>query len=168
MTNLPPSSAYTGLEVAVIGMAGRFPGAADVEEYWNNLVNGVESISYFEAEELRQAGWDEETLGSPGYVPARGVVSGVEYFDSNFFGYSPLEADMMDPQIRFLHECAWHALEDAGYNPHTYPGNIGICVGASPISIGRLMLIWTSVLITRCILISMFISWQRFWPTSWT
>ncbi|WP_339314371.1 condensation domain-containing protein [Paenibacillus sp. FSL M7-0896] len=132
MTNLPPSSAYTGLEVAVIGMAGRFPGAADVEEYWNNLVNGVESISYFEAEELRQAGWDEETLGSPGYVPARGVVSGVEYFDSNFFGYSPLEADMMDPQIRFLHECAWHALEDAGYNPHTYPGNIGICVGASP------------------------------------
>ncbi|QUL52237.1 hypothetical protein KDC22_17350 [Paenibacillus tritici] len=131
MPNIPQSNAYTGLEIAVIGMAGRFPGAADLEEYWNNLVNGKESISFFTEEELRQAGWDEETLSSPGYVPARGVVSGLEYFDSNFFGYNPLEADIMDPQIRFLHECAWHALEDAGYNPHSYAGNIGICVGAS-------------------------------------
>ncbi len=119
----------TGLEVAVIGMAGRFPGARNIEEFWNNLLNGVESISFFTDEELIEAGTDPQLLKEPNYVKAKGVLEDVESFDSTFFNYSPREAELMDPQFRILHECAWHTLEDGGYNPDTYQGAIGFFVG---------------------------------------
>lgn len=122
----------SGLEVAVIGMAGRFPQANNIDEFWDNLKNGRECISFFTEEELILSGCDESLVRMPNYIKAKGVVEDIEYFDSSFFGYTPKEANVMDPQLRLLHECAWHALEDAGYNPLEYSGNIGIILGASP------------------------------------
>jgi phthiocerol/phenolphthiocerol synthesis type-I polyketide synthase E len=98
--------------IAIIGMAGRFPGARSLEELWNNLRDGVESITFFTEEELIAAGADPETVRHPGFVPAKGVVEGVERFDPAFFGFTPREAELMDPQHRILLECAWEALED--------------------------------------------------------
>ncbi|MCP4157182.1 MAG: amino acid adenylation domain-containing protein, partial [bacterium] len=123
---------YTGTEIAVIGMAGRFPGAKNITEFWENLKNGVESISFFSQEELAQAGIKRELLESPNYVKARGELEDSDCFDAAFFKYTPLEAEIMDPQIRVFHECAWEALENAGYEPGTYNGLIGLYAGASP------------------------------------
>ena len=122
----------TGFEVAVIGMAGRFPGAPDISRLWNNLKNGVESIYFLGDGELRRAGLSEEQLSDPGLVRSRGgVLEEADRFDAPFFGYTPKEARSMDPQFRLLHECAWHALEDAGYDPYSYEGAIGIYAGCS-------------------------------------
>jgi phthiocerol/phenolphthiocerol synthesis type-I polyketide synthase E len=121
----------TGWEIAVIGMAGRFPGAKSLEEFWENLKNGIESISFFSEEELKASGVSDEMIKNPNYVKARGVLEDIEYFDSSFFGYTPAEAEVTDPQLRICHECAWQALEDAGYNPDTYDGRIGFYAGAS-------------------------------------
>ncbi len=120
----------TGLEIAVIGMAGRFPGAGGIGAFWENLAAGVEGISFFSREELVEAGVDESQLDNPGYVKARGCVEGKEFFDSGFFGYLPVEAREMDPQIRLFHQCVWHGLENAGYNPFDYKGLIGLYAGA--------------------------------------
>jgi amino acid adenylation domain-containing protein len=125
------TSNNTGLEIAVIGMAGRFPAARNLHEFWDNLKKGVESISFFSDEELEEAGADPGVIKEPGFVKARGVFERWEYFDAAFFGYTPLEAKIMDPQVRVFHECAWEALEDAGYNPGTYKSKIGIYAGAS-------------------------------------
>jgi amino acid adenylation domain-containing protein len=119
----------TGLEIAIIGMAGRFPGAQHLEEFWENLKNGVESISFFTDEELKQCGISEEQLSEPLYVKAYGIIKNKEYFDSSFFGYTPKEAESMDPQVRLFHECAWQALEDAGCDPGSYSGSIGTYAG---------------------------------------
>ncbi|MGA5301849.1 beta-ketoacyl synthase N-terminal-like domain-containing protein [Nucisporomicrobium flavum] len=118
-------------QVAVIGMAGRFPQAADVDAFWANLVAGRESISSFSADELRAAGVSAATVSRPGYVRAKGVLDGADTFDAGFFGYSPREAELMDPQHRVLLECAWEALESAGYDPQAFPGRIGVFAGAS-------------------------------------
>jgi acyl transferase domain-containing protein/acyl carrier protein len=120
----------TGLEIAVIGMAGRFPGARDIHEYWENLKNGVESITFFSDEELEKEGVPADLVKNPSYVKAGGFLEKTEYFDASFFGYTPGEAQIMNPQMRIFHECAWHALEDAGYNPESYDGSIGIYAGA--------------------------------------
>ena len=122
---------YTGLEVAVIGMAGKFPGARDIDRFWENLKNGIESISFFSAEELEESGFDGELIRRPGFVKAKGILEGVEYFDASFFGYTPGEADIMDPQYRVLHQCVWEALENASYDPNAYEGLIGLYAGAS-------------------------------------
>jgi amino acid adenylation domain-containing protein len=122
---------YTGLEIAVIGMAGRFPGSRNLEEFWENLKNGKEGITFFEDDELIEAGVDPQLLKNPGYVKAQGYLEGIEYFDPSFFGYSTVEAEIMDPQIRLFHEIAWESLENAGYDPFTYPKLIGVYVGAS-------------------------------------
>src|SRR5205823_3448387 len=108
--------------VAVVGMAGRFPGARSVEEFWRNLRDGVEAISFFTDEELLAAGIGRAQLATPGYVRARGVLEDVELFDAGFFGYSPREAETLDPQQRLFLECAWQALESAGYDPQGYAG----------------------------------------------
>jgi acyl transferase domain-containing protein/acyl carrier protein len=121
-----------GLEIAVIGMAGRFPGAKDIDEFWNNLKNGIESISFFSDEELKEVGIDTGSLRDQNYVKAQGMLADIEYFDANFFGYTPTEAEIMDPQICIFHECAWTALEDAGYEPAAYDGLIGLYAGAAP------------------------------------
>ncbi|HEY0512178.1 MAG TPA: type I polyketide synthase [Thermoanaerobaculia bacterium] len=108
-------------------MAGRFPGANDVDELWRNLRNGVESISFF-APEGRD--W---TPPEGGFyrVPAHGMLDGADRFDAAFFGCSPREAEMMDPQHRLFLECSWEALENAGYVPERYAGAVGVFGGAS-------------------------------------
>ena len=118
--------------IAVIGLAGRFPGAADVDQLWRNLAAGVESIRFFSPEELRAAGVAGELIADPGYVPAKGWLADSERFDAAVFGYSETEAARMDPQLRLLHQCALHSLEQAGYDPWRYPGAIGLYAGASP------------------------------------
>lgn len=122
----------TGLEIAVIGMAGRFPGAADIDSFWENLKNGVESVSFFSENELIEAGIDPGIIENPNYVKAKVNLEEIQYFDSEFFNYTPKDAAIMDPQVRVFHECAWQALENSGYDPQSYPGLIGLYAGYSP------------------------------------
>ena len=112
--------------VAVVGMAGRFPGADSVSEYWDNLRNGAESITTLTPETLRAAGIDDEVLANPAYVRRAPLLRGVEEFDADFFGFSPQAARMTDPQHRLFLQCAWHALEDAGCDPARFDGSIGV------------------------------------------
>jgi acyl transferase domain-containing protein len=125
------SGETTGSEIAVVGRAGRFPGAAGLEAFWRNLAAGVESITFFTPEELRAAGIPNEVLRDPAYVPARGVLAGAEAFDAGLFGMSPREARITDPQHRVFLECAWEALEDAGCDPGRFPGLVGVFAGCS-------------------------------------
>lgn len=120
------------LDVAIIGMAGRFPGAQNINEFWHNLRDGVESISFLTDEELVASGVKEALLNHPNYVKAAAALEGIDLFDAGFFGYSPREAEMLDPQIRIFMECAWEALETAGYNPLTYKGSIGVYASKAP------------------------------------
>jgi acyl transferase domain-containing protein len=120
----------TGLEIAVIGMAGRFPGAGNIDEFWHNLENGVESVSFFSREELEEAGVSAEMVNDPGYVAAAGILPDKDCFDALFFGYTPKEAEVMDPQVRVFQEVAREALEHAGYVSETYNGLIGLYAGA--------------------------------------
>lgn len=115
--------------VAIIGMTGRFPGADNVEQFWQNLCDGVEGISTFSDEEILAAGVSPEEAAHPLYVKRGGVLANAELFDSSFFGIYPREADIMDPQQRIFLETAWEALERAGYNPESYPGAIGVFAG---------------------------------------
>ncbi|HEY7213643.1 MAG TPA: type I polyketide synthase, partial [Thermoanaerobaculia bacterium] len=124
----PEGSSQNG--IAIVGMAGRFPGAEDVDRFWANLVAGVESISFFSAEELWEVGVEPELLADPSFVPARAVIDGAELFDAALFGFSPREAEVIDPQQRLLLECAWEALEHAGYDPRRFRGPIGVFAGA--------------------------------------
>ncbi len=117
-------------DIAIVGMAGRFPGARNVAEFWNNLVQGIESITPLMDEEIHAAGISPELYRDPHYVKAASVLDEVDHFDMQFFGYSPTEARIMDPQQRFLLECAWEALEDAGYDPFRYDGAIGVFGGS--------------------------------------
>ncbi len=121
----------TGLEIAIIGMAGRFPGAGSVGAFWENLKDGVESVSFFADGEMEASGIPAEEYKHPNYVKAKGMLENIETFDSAFFNYTPKEAEIMDPQMRLFHECGWEALEHAGYNPWNYEGAIGLYAGAS-------------------------------------
>ncbi|WP_110934011.1 non-ribosomal peptide synthetase/type I polyketide synthase [Paenibacillus bouchesdurhonensis] len=118
-------------DIAIIGMAGRFPGARDIDAFWNNLVQGKESISFFTENELAEYGFDRELMKRPEFVKAKGVLDDMDQFDPAFFGYTPDQAAMMDPQIRLLHECAWHALEDAGCDPERSDSTIGLFAGVT-------------------------------------
>lgn len=118
-------------EIAIIGMSGRFPGAPTIAQFWQNLRAGRESIRFFSREELLAAGVEQSLLENPQYVPARPVLAEIEEFDAAFFGYSPREAELLDPQHRLFLENSWQALEDAGYNPRLYPGLIGVFGGAN-------------------------------------
>jgi phthiocerol/phenolphthiocerol synthesis type-I polyketide synthase E len=100
--------------VAVIGLAGRFPGAASVDELWHHVRSGIESIETFPRDELLAAGVPEETLDDPAYVPARGALAGHDLFDAHRFGFTAREAEVLDPQHRLLLECAVEALDAAG------------------------------------------------------
>ena len=117
--------------IAVIAMAGRFPGAGDVQKYWNNLAGGVESIRFFTPEELRAAGFSEEAIANPRFVAARGMLEDIDLFDADFFGYSPREAELLDPQQRIFLECAWESMERAGYDPARVEGLVGVYAGAA-------------------------------------
>lgn len=118
-------------EVAVIGMACRFPGANSIEEFWQNLQAGVESIAQFSESELLASGIDPDLVRHPQYVKASPILSNIDQFDADFFGYSPKEACLLDPQQRLLLECAWECLEDAGCNPTQNTAAIGLYAGAS-------------------------------------
>ena len=125
-------SIRTGNEIAVIGMAGRFPGAGNIDEFWSNLKNGVESISFFSDNELEELGVSPGVLQAPDYVKTSGgVLEDKELFDASFFGYSPTEAEVMNPQMRIFHECVWEALENAGWDSRAYKGAIGLYAGSS-------------------------------------
>ena len=115
--------------IAIVGMVCRFPGAANVEQFWSNLRDGVESVRFFSDEELAAAGADPELLADPRYVKAVSDLDDVKSFDAGFFGLTPREAEVMDPQQRLFLECSWQALENAGYDSQRYPGSIGLFAG---------------------------------------
>ncbi|HEX4141454.1 MAG TPA: polyketide synthase, partial [Candidatus Methylacidiphilales bacterium] len=121
--------------IAIIGMAGRFPGAANIDEYWRNLVAGVESVSRFTEDELTASGLDVEALRKdPSFVPCRGILTDVEDFDAGFFSMSANEASITDPQHRLFLEASWQALESAGYDPETMEALVGVYGGVGGIS----------------------------------
>lgn len=116
--------------IAIVGLSGRFPGAGDLDGFWRNLCDGVESISTLTDAELAGAGVDPSLAARPDYVRRAGVLDGIERFDARFFGFSPREAELLDPQHRLFLEEAWRALEDAGIDPGRPPGRIGVFAGA--------------------------------------
>jgi phthiocerol/phenolphthiocerol synthesis type-I polyketide synthase E len=118
-------------DIAIIGMSGQFPGAKDIQAFWQNLTLGKESVSFFTDEQLLENGVVPGLLDDPNYVKAAPILDEPEFFDASFFGYSPKEAKMMDPQHRLFLECAWEALENAGYNAEKYPGLIGVYGGTN-------------------------------------
>jgi acyl transferase domain-containing protein/acyl-CoA synthetase (AMP-forming)/AMP-acid ligase II/Zn-dependent alcohol dehydrogenase/NAD(P)-dependent dehydrogenase (short-subunit alcohol dehydrogenase family)/acyl carrier protein len=118
-------------DVAIIGMSCRFPGANNINQFWDNLCHGVESISFFADAEIINSGVDPELVKHPNYVKASPILDDIESFDADFWGYSPKEAQLLDPQQRLFLECAWECLEDAGYDPFTYQGDISLYGGAA-------------------------------------
>src|SRR5262249_10567136 len=108
--------------IAIIGMSGRFPGASNIRTFWQNLIGGKKSIRTFSEAELLTAGTSPEALCKPNFVRAGTLLDGVNRFDASFFGLTPREAEIMDPQVRLFLECSWEALEDAGYDPKRYSG----------------------------------------------
>ena len=114
--------------VAIVGMAGRFPGARNLAEFWDNLCAGRESITYFSREQLART-LDPALVAHPDYVPAHGIMADIDQFDAAFFGITPLEAQVMDPQQRVFLELGWEALEDAGYCPAGFAGRVGVFAG---------------------------------------
>ncbi|TDC63749.1 SDR family NAD(P)-dependent oxidoreductase [Micromonospora sp. KC207] len=118
-------------DIAIIGMAGRFPGAADVETFWSNIASGTESIRRFSREDLLAAGVTAAEADDPAYVPARPVLDDVAGFDAAFFRFSPRDATIADPQQRLFLECAWEALEVAGYPDPETRGRVGVYAGAN-------------------------------------
>ncbi|MCX7746684.1 MAG: SDR family NAD(P)-dependent oxidoreductase [Clostridia bacterium] len=113
-------------EIAIIGMSGRYPGAPDLDSFWQNLKDGKEGIRFFSDEELYKLGVPEEHIKAPNFVKAASTIDSIDCFDAGFFGYSPKEAKLLDPQQRIFLECAWNALENGGYSPESYSGAIGV------------------------------------------
>ncbi|MEH2043008.1 aminotransferase class III-fold pyridoxal phosphate-dependent enzyme [Nostoc sp.] len=129
MVNMQTSDNQDPIDgVAIIGMVGRFPGAGNVDEFWRNLCEGLESTTFFEDEELDPS-IDPNVCKDPSYVKARGVIPGGETFDAAFFGINPLEAVVMDPQARVFLELVYEALENAGYESESFEGLIGLYAG---------------------------------------
>ncbi len=124
------SDVYDAGRIAIVGMACRFPGAKTIDEFWQNLRDGVESIAHYSDEALIKAGVDIEKLSDPSYVKAGSTIGEIEMFDASFFGYSPREAAIMDPQHRLFLECAYEAFENAGYDTLGYRGSIGVFAGS--------------------------------------
>lgn len=123
------SNEATGFEIAIIGMAGRFPGSRNINEFWQNLCDGKNLLTSFTKEELIDAGIPEELVEDPNYVRTRGIIEDVDKFDADLFGFFPKEVEMLDPQQRLFLECSWEAMEDAGYCPDDYNGLVGVFGG---------------------------------------
>src|SRR6185369_8729570 len=132
------SAVSSAPRLAVVGLAARYPGARSADELWRNLRDGVESISFSTVEELAAAGVAPRLLADPRYVRAKGVLPDADLFDAAFFGFTPREAEQMDPQLRVFLECAWAALEDAGCDPRRFRervgGRVGVFAGSGPSS----------------------------------
>ena len=131
MNSLEKNNGIDDTAIAIIGMAGRFPKASNLNAFWQNLREGVEGISFFSEQELKDVGVDPTVLSDPNYVKANAVLEDIELFDASFFGYAPRAAEILDPQHRLFLESAWEALENAGYNSETYEGLISVYGGAS-------------------------------------
>ena len=116
--------------IAIIGLACRLPGARDAEQFWQNLAGGVESIRFSTLEEQAERGVGQDELNDPNFVPAVSILDDYEYFDAAYFGMGTREAQLRDPQHRLFLELAATALEDSGYDPGRYPGEIGVYAGA--------------------------------------
>lgn len=115
--------------IAVIGMACKVPGADNYKNFWDLIINKEEKISFFNEDELKDAGISPALYQRHEYVPARGILQDIDKFDAEFFGYTPSEARIMDPQHRIFLEQAWTALEDAGYVGDSFEGKIGVYAG---------------------------------------
>ncbi|CDZ78479.1 Polyketide synthase PksJ [Legionella massiliensis] len=126
-----PSEKKLETSIALIGMACKLPGANNPNEFWQTILNKQENIHFFNEGELLDAGIPPELINHPDYVPARGVLKNIDQFDASFFGYTPLEAALMDPQHRIFLEQAWIALEDSGYSTDKCKGSIGLFAGMS-------------------------------------
>ncbi len=112
--------------IAIIGISGRFPKAANIEDFWDNLVSGRDSVVHYSKDELLKDGIEESVLEDPLYVRAQILLENPEEFDAGFFDYSRREAEEIDPQQRIFLECVWEAIESAGYSPFKYEGPIGL------------------------------------------
>ena len=128
MTERKLSDGSSG-DIAIVGMAVNLPGAPTLEDFWNNLRSGVESISRLDAPALKAAGERPETMRRENYVPAAGLLDGYDMFDAEFFGFSPREAAILDPQHRKFLETAWEALENAGHTAEDFAGRVGVFAG---------------------------------------
>ena len=124
------SEPYNDNDIAIIGLAGRFPGALDVTTFWQNVRDGVESVTTFNDEELLERGVPQSLLENPSYVKSGAVLDDMELFDAAFFGFSPKDAAIMDPQHRHFLEVAWTALEQAGYDPGKSDAAVGVFAGS--------------------------------------
>jgi len=118
-------------DIAIVGMSGRFPKARTIQEYWENLRNGRECFTRLDDERMIASGVDPELVNDPDYVKVSPILDDYDMFDAQFFGYTPREVSMIDPQQRLFLECCWEAFEDAGYNPHTYTEPVGVFGGAA-------------------------------------
>lgn len=128
---MDPTSQEFPHGIAVIGMAGRFPKAKTVDEFWESLCRGEEGVRFFTDEELEAVGVDRTLLRHPQYVKAKAILDDIDCFDAAYFGINPREAEIMDPQHRLFLETAVHALENAGVNPEGFPGRIGVYASSS-------------------------------------
>ncbi|SDP71664.1 amino acid adenylation domain-containing protein [Mucilaginibacter sp. OK268] len=118
----------TNRDVAIIGMVGRFPGANTIDEFWELLVEGRETISFFSVDEIDKS-IPSNIKNNPAYVKARGIIDGADEFDADFFGFNPRSAELMDPQHRVFLEIAWEVLEKTGHLPQKYTGTVGVFAG---------------------------------------
>ncbi|GIH95238.1 SDR family NAD(P)-dependent oxidoreductase [Planobispora siamensis] len=116
-------------DIAIIGMAGRFPGATDIETFWRNISTGVESFTEFSDDDLLAAGVSPATFQQPNYVRMRPILDDIRGFDAAFFGYNPREATLADPQQRIFLECVWEVLESSGYAVPEGRGSVGVFAG---------------------------------------
>ena len=130
MAESTKNGAHSASAVAIVGVAGRFPGLPNVSSLWGALRSGRETITFFSEAQLAHAGVRPELLADTAYVRARGVLEDADRFDAALFGISPREAELMDPQQRVFLECAWTAFEDAGYDPERYTGRVGVFAGS--------------------------------------
>lgn len=118
-------------DIAIVGISGRYPKSATINEFWEHLKNGEELVHFYTDEELKAVGMSEQELANPNLIKAQAFLEDPNSFDYSFFGYTKQEAMSMDPQIRMMHEQVWLGLEDAGYNPKTYKDKIGLYLSAS-------------------------------------
>jgi acyl transferase domain-containing protein/thioesterase domain-containing protein/acyl carrier protein len=123
------NGAYSGEDIAIVGMAVNVPGAEGVDAYWANLRDGVESIRHLSEQDLLEAGESPENIARKNYVPAAAVLDGYDTFDAEFFGFSPKDAAILDPQHRKFLEVAWQSMEQAGHPPESLNGPIGVYAG---------------------------------------
>lgn len=135
---MQPTAGDTRNWIAVVGMSGRFPGARDIDQFWDNLVQGRDSISRLERADLVRAGVEPGLIDRPDYVPASPVLDDIDQFDAAFFGISPREAKELTPAMRLFLECCWEAFEDAGHVPGTAAGPVGVFAGANMSNYWRL------------------------------